>query len=68
MRIWRRVNRAVKRCLDEGDMDALKKIQEENSIQPDGLSDKVYSEMKKAMDIAMAILEKEEEVDCNLFM
>ena len=68
MRIWRRVNRAVKRCLDEGDMDTLKEIQEENSIQPDGLSDKVYSEMKKAMDIAMAILEKEEEVDCNLFM
>lgn len=68
MRIWRRVNRAVKRCLDEGDMDALKKIQEENSIQPDGLSDKVYSEMKKAMDIAVAIFEKEEEVDCNLFM
>lgn len=68
MRIWRRVNRAVKRCLDEGDMDTLKKIQEENSIQPDGLSDKVYSEMKKAMDIAVAIFEKEEEADRNLFM
>ena len=49
-------------------MDALKKIQEENSIQPDGLSDKVYSEMKKAMDIAVAIFEKEEEADRNLFM
>lgn len=68
MRIWRRVNRAVKQCLDEGDVDTLKEIQANNSIQPDGLSDKVYSEMKKAIDIALAIFDKQEQADRNLFM